>query len=1378
MINLLLSIGIGAALAFYFKVNMIIAIVACFAVLTLVNGGLFEGFSSGIGDTSDDADDSRIIKYGDTIAIWTWTNTYLTALDSTKDISVKEDGKEKKGLVGTSTRLPKPSDLPRGWINEFWVIEDANDQHAGPGNRGPVKFGDKVYLRSWRSRYLSADANGGIFQSASQYKRGNNEQFVMESPEISAKNGAPIKYGNMIRLGSWRNTFVSVPEGTSNVVQLQNTDEAQGTTSITFRLYDHYGEGGNTDWARRGVASQSSNYGHYPASNAVDGNFMSFSHTQKEQGAWWQIRLPKDVNVDTITIKNRQDCCKDRIKNFDVILITDSGDIVMTKNFPNVQDEYQLTGVNRTGRIVKIQLRDNNYLHIAEVRVYGKGVDYSTLLEKPVVTEIVSQEQPITENTSKNYFNNDLPYVGAANSASITGFIKFGDSNEGNRNIFDKGGMPSMSIVDGVLSVQMKTTKVPKLNIQTTHKPVPNKWTHFAVVIKDGIAPTTGWSYGQFSKKPAGAPSECCYAVNPALKQYYYLQKVGVFADVPKNTWDPKLVSTMQYMGELDASNVAATAEIFINGKRDVRELLEGRPVFNKLPLRLGKSGSLKGANCVIKEMKFYNFGVSSKVIQKESSYSFENSIYDLLRGEHDASQVVTIEPHILPTLKDQSSVSFWIYSDRSDTGTRKWDTIFVKGNKDNERAPAMSFHPTSNQISAPVSNFGGAFWGDGVETVKVPIKAGGWYHITEVLKNKTQTIYINGKMTDQATLPGAVTYTVSPMKIGGFQGKIKDFKLYNFSLEPEEVVDYMGRHPYYKYQKMVQSIWNNSGCIADLFSADPSAHASWVALMKDGQQLKLEEIFKGLKQKAQNGDKESQQICFGPHASGLYQSLSEKDELLKYALDKKNNGKKCLPTAPFKCDVKSINDFDIRTHNDFYKYTLTDRIIPPAQSPSDYNIKDHPDFAAYQKQLDNTKQSLREMTRIRAQEEKKNNELSDKLNRLTSQKGLTENAVKSSPIYQELAMQVEESKQKLQSIDEEQRSTAAALMDAEQKCNVTANPKYIQMASDLQKTRKLAATNLAQSLDLDTLQKNPTFKKILDDMLKGSQAEGESVLSLSQGLRQQRAQLDRITNQTLRELDRTKQMADDVYTGVAGLTPEMVKNIIQSKENLSNNPKYQEIIKQMKGYCSNMNIQEHPEFQEMVKTLNDVTQGEVDAGSLPDLMVQANKCKALFENSEEYATVLSTIPDKVLLDVLNSRMHDAEFGPLVKHILKSECAKDPNLNSILDRAEDEGRTNDPAYKAFVEKLIKTQILKNPVYREMLIRALDNSEYAGQVLSEYRIEDHPEYNKYAKEMKQQCMESAGNYDDHMKSIQEEALYGKAPASAEDNNLSCYSCKLK
>jgi hypothetical protein len=52
----------------------------------------------------------------------------------------------------------------------------------------------------------------------------------------------------------------------------------------------------------------------------TDGKFLdgSVTHTNYEQGAWWQVDLGGQKNIKQIIIYNRTDCCANRLSNYQV----------------------------------------------------------------------------------------------------------------------------------------------------------------------------------------------------------------------------------------------------------------------------------------------------------------------------------------------------------------------------------------------------------------------------------------------------------------------------------------------------------------------------------------------------------------------------------------------------------------------------------------------------------------------------------------------------------------------------------------------------------------------------------------------------------------------------------------------------------------------------------------------------------------------------------------------------------------------------------------------------------------------------------------------------------------------------------------------------
>ena len=126
------------------------------------------------------------------------------------------------------------------------------------------------------------------------------------------------------------------------------------------------------------------------ASNAVDGNTEgnfyngSVTHTKPDANAWWQVDLGNSATVSSIVIWNRTDCCSDRLSDYWVFVsntpfgATDTPATLQGRAgtwsshqtmFPNPSSTI---AVNAAGRYVRVQLSGTNYLHLAEVQVFGQ----------------------------------------------------------------------------------------------------------------------------------------------------------------------------------------------------------------------------------------------------------------------------------------------------------------------------------------------------------------------------------------------------------------------------------------------------------------------------------------------------------------------------------------------------------------------------------------------------------------------------------------------------------------------------------------------------------------------------------------------------------------------------------------------------------------------------------------------------------------------------------------------------------------------------------------------------------------------------------------------------------------------------------------------
>lgn len=134
--------------------------------------------------------------------------------------------------------------------------------------------------------------------------------------------------------------------------------------------------------------SQSSTYnGITLSSEAVDGNTdgnygnASVAITNSDTEAWWQVDLGSIINIQSINVWNRTDCCGSRLNNSH-IFVSDvpfvSNGLAATQaqsgvsDYPigTAQNQNSLT-ISRTGRYVRVQLSSTDYLQLAEVQIFS-----------------------------------------------------------------------------------------------------------------------------------------------------------------------------------------------------------------------------------------------------------------------------------------------------------------------------------------------------------------------------------------------------------------------------------------------------------------------------------------------------------------------------------------------------------------------------------------------------------------------------------------------------------------------------------------------------------------------------------------------------------------------------------------------------------------------------------------------------------------------------------------------------------------------------------------------------------------------------------------------------------------------------------------------
>lgn len=127
------------------------------------------------------------------------------------------------------------------------------------------------------------------------------------------------------------------------------------------------------NWALSGKATQSTTYQQYTAGLAIDGRIDTFNHTNMGI-SWWQVELSRPIAIRQIKITNRLGTfqIKSRLVPFRLIIINANGAVTEEKNYDEVKDNYIWDNIYQVGQIVRVELINNNYLHMAEVEIWGE----------------------------------------------------------------------------------------------------------------------------------------------------------------------------------------------------------------------------------------------------------------------------------------------------------------------------------------------------------------------------------------------------------------------------------------------------------------------------------------------------------------------------------------------------------------------------------------------------------------------------------------------------------------------------------------------------------------------------------------------------------------------------------------------------------------------------------------------------------------------------------------------------------------------------------------------------------------------------------------------------------------------------------------------
>ena len=170
------------------------------------------------------------------------------------------------------------------------------------------------------------------------------------------------------------------------------------------KLVDLVGQNIALNKPTKQISTFSNDQSLFGASNAVDGNINTISHTSDPvpdtvaggfEPAWWQVDLeyPFEITSIVIVLGEYEDCCQDRLNDFWIMLIDADGSTVVDEKYittavvsDNIGTFYNHWALNNQARYVRIykpykddaSSEEFNFLHLAEVRVYG---NYMTITD-------------------------------------------------------------------------------------------------------------------------------------------------------------------------------------------------------------------------------------------------------------------------------------------------------------------------------------------------------------------------------------------------------------------------------------------------------------------------------------------------------------------------------------------------------------------------------------------------------------------------------------------------------------------------------------------------------------------------------------------------------------------------------------------------------------------------------------------------------------------------------------------------------------------------------------------------------------------------------------------------------------------------------------
>merc|ERR1711957_1148572 len=186
----------------------------------------------------------------------------------------------------------------------------------------------------------------------------------------------------------------------------------------TEELLESETEGHSLVKINESLVSQASPYSNnrFPATNAFHNKF---THTNKGVGMWWKVKFPVNYNFSKIRIKNRANCCPERL---DLTKVYVSGKLCGTIPKGTKKNTWYEVTCNLTGNEIKLVTTQNTYLSIQGFEAYAGTA--AIAIPTPVVAKgpqhlvkinesLVSQSSPYSKNRfpATNAFHNKFTHT-------------------------------------------------------------------------------------------------------------------------------------------------------------------------------------------------------------------------------------------------------------------------------------------------------------------------------------------------------------------------------------------------------------------------------------------------------------------------------------------------------------------------------------------------------------------------------------------------------------------------------------------------------------------------------------------------------------------------------------------------------------------------------------------------------------------------------------------------------------------------------------------------------------------------------------------------------------------------------------------------------